>query len=76
MVFHPNPTTGKISINLGKDRQGVNIVIKNINGQKVFNKDFGSTDSVNIEILGAKGLYSIEIRTKNGTNAILKVLKN
>ena len=71
----PNPTSGKINIDLGKTYNGVDITVRNIVGQVISTKNYKSTNFAGVEIKGATGLYFVEIHTTEGKSALLKVLK-
>ena len=75
LIVYPNPTTGKLTIDLGQAYNGVNITIRNILGQVIYENDFEVTDRLNIVIGGPKGYYLLEIHTAEGRSAKLKVLK-
>jgi len=74
-IVYPNPTSGKINIDLGKTYSGVDITVKNLLGQVSLTKTYKSTHLADLEINDAVGIYFIEIRTTDGKSALLKVVK-
>ena len=73
--FYPNPTSGQSTIDLGKTYNHTELIIKNIFGQAVFQKEFENTSSLNFEIKGPSGLYFAQIQIANNNSTTLKVLK-
>lgn len=60
--IYPNPSSGKIIIELGEATQKIQIYIYSINGRLINRKDFHNMDSIETEIDGPKGIYFIEIQ--------------
>jgi len=75
LSVYPNPTSGKITIDLGKTYKAVNVKVRNTFGQVVLTKSFEITNKLNFEIEGAKGVYFVEIWTSEGNVAQMKVVK-
>jgi len=73
----PNPTVdGNISINLGATYQDVKVTVQNILGQTLDIQTFSSVNKINnFYINGTSGTYFINIQTKDGKSAVIKVLK-
>ena len=74
-IAYPNPTPGKLTIDLGQTYSGVTMTIWNLTGQLVNIKNCEMTSQPTIEFEGATAYYLIEINTAEGKSATLKVLK-
>ncbi|MCF8299128.1 MAG: T9SS type A sorting domain-containing protein [Saprospiraceae bacterium] len=72
---YPNPTSGKLNIDLGKTYNNINIVIRNVLGQIVLTQSFETTNLLKFEINEASGVYFVEIRTDEGGLGVLKMMK-
>ncbi len=74
--IYPNPASNYVSVDLGKIYQGVNLTLRNVLGQTIFNKEVNAMDEFQFEINEASGLYLLEIKTETGESATFKILKN
>ena len=72
---YPNPTEGEITIDLGKVYEDVSVKIMTTTGQVVSSKMFTTTNQFELAVDGTAGLYILEIQTKTGERAIIKVTK-
>jgi len=72
--FYPNPTSGKMTVNLGDMYDEIDVTVRNTLGQAVLSKNYKTTNILNFEIAGDKGVYFVEIRTIEGKTAIFKVI--
>jgi len=75
LSVYPNPTSGIITIDLGKTYKAVEVTIRNVLGQVVLTKSIKITNKLSFEIEGAKGIYFVELRTADGNVAQMKVVK-
>jgi len=75
LAVYPNPTTGEFIVDLGQIYQDVNVTVSNHLGQTISTKYIGTTQEMSIDIHETAGFYLIEIHTRKGSSAILKVLK-
>ncbi|MFC2111428.1 GEVED domain-containing protein [Bacteroidota bacterium] len=75
LVLFPNPTSGKVSVDLGKTYDDVDIRVITIVGQVILSKHFDNTNLLSFEIEDSSGLYFVEIRTSEDASKILKVIK-
>jgi hypothetical protein len=73
---YPNPMSRSMTIDMGETYFDVNLTVRNIMGQIVQYQNFGTTEQLSFEIEGSAGIYVIEIHTKAGKSATLKVIKN
>lgn len=77
LKVYPNPTSEKVTIDLGEKQKMVNIKLTQITGQVIKEKEVFDTKKVNI-IIGEKnrrGMYLIEIEALNTKRALIKVFK-
>ena len=72
---YPNPTTGSFSIDLGKNQPEIKTTITNIFGQNIASHRFENTDTVQLQIEGATGIYFINVEIE-GESKIFKIIKN
>ena len=73
--LYPNPTSGNLTLDLGKNQDHITIKISMINGQLISIDEYKFTDKINFEINQARGVYIIEITNQDGNFAIFNVLK-
>lgn len=72
---YPNPTTGRMTVELGKSYRDIQIAIRNLHGQLLQSTKIESASRFELEIEGPQGIYLIEIRTREGKAAVLTVAK-
>lgn len=71
---YPNPSNGKVTINLGDEYPEATVVVRNTLGQEVFKKNYTTVHNIGLNIEGGSGVYFIEISSAN-EKARLKVVK-
>jgi hypothetical protein len=74
LKVYPNPTNGEFNIDLGKNYEGVTIIIKNLLGQAILKKSFTGSNVLQLIIPGEAGMYFIEVNSGD-KKAIVKVIK-
>ncbi|MDP2175965.1 MAG: SBBP repeat-containing protein [Bacteroidota bacterium] len=74
LVFYPNPTNGKLIIELGKELNNVQLTVRNLLGQEIYYKNYASANQIELNLESPSGIYLIEILS-NGKKAVLKILK-
>ncbi len=72
----PNPTNSQLSIDLGNTYREVHIRITNGLGQVVFEQKYDKLHKTKTELAGSPGIYLLEITTRSGKMALLKVIRN
>lgn len=70
----PNPTSGDITLELGKSYDEVNIQVRSITGQQIFSKTLENVASTVVELGAAAGIYLVTVQTAVGQRT-LKVVK-
>jgi len=73
--IYPNPTEGDLKINLGETYQSTFVVIKSLDGKTVLEKTFKNKQIIDLNFDGTPAYYLIEISTKKGQKAVVKILK-
>lgn len=74
IMVYPNPTNGELSIDLGSNYNNVSVIVSNLLGQIIHNKNFSNSSLLQLNIPGEAGLYFIEV-SSGDKKAILKVMK-
>jgi hypothetical protein len=72
--IYPNPTTGKISIDLGEIQTNIKATFKNSLGQEILTQQFESTDIINLNIDAPTGIYFLQIEV-DGYVITKKIIK-
>ncbi len=74
--IYPNPTNGKVTIDLGSNNLKVNLKVNNINGQLIQEKSNINTKQIALDLSNhPKGVYFITLQ--NETNIrVVKLVKN
>ncbi|PCH66177.1 MAG: hypothetical protein COC01_08750 [Bacteroidetes bacterium] len=76
ITVFPNPTTSQITIRLGKMYSDVTINVRNVIGEAISTKTYGTADKIEITIEGVEGFYMVDVLTADGKYAILKIMKS
>ena len=72
---YPNPTNGKFTINLGQSYSETNVTITNVLGQQISTSNYTNTQTLVVDINAAAGLYFVTLKTNDGNQATLKIVK-
>lgn len=72
--IYPNPTEGKIQIQLGKINEEVTVNLYKLDGSLIISEVKDSTGLIEMDINGSSGVYIVEIRTEHNVHRS-KVLK-
>jgi hypothetical protein len=73
-AVYPNPTNGQISIVFANELEVVQITLRNVMGQVVFQKKYSSEDHIDLTFEGSPGIYFLEIVEKD-ISTVLKLIK-
>ena len=71
----PNPTTGKLTIELNDLHERINISLRSIEGKLISSTNVESTKSFSYEINEKPGIYIIEISNNESKYARLRIIK-
>lgn len=74
--IYPNPTKGKVSIELGEVYSTVSFTVRDMLGRTIQSEAFTNTDKVDLLINAGAGIYFIEVADGIGRKASFKVVKN
>ena len=73
-LMYPNPTAGNLIIDLDHHYSAVEVVIRNVLGQPVFQSISGPASRLELVIPGIPGIYFVEV-VADGKKAVGKVIK-
>jgi len=73
--FHPNPTAGNVTIDLGETLYNIKATLTNSLGQAILSENFTSTNFINLDIDAPNGIYFLKLDSANGETKTIKVLK-
>ena len=73
-IIYPNPTTGKISIDLINNLDDVSLILSDINGKILFSKNYFEVQGIDLNINQSTGIYFLTIISKN-KKAVFKLIK-
>jgi hypothetical protein len=73
--LYPNPTTGPIKLDLGTIEEEVSVRIYTVEGKLIFDKNFDSTNLIDLNVDGLSGFYLITVHTASGKVATFKLIK-
>jgi len=76
LAAFPNPTSGNLIVDLGAPYSNVTVNVRSVKGQLISTSSFGTASRITFGIAGARGFYFVDILTKEGKSATLKVMKN
>ncbi|AFL81145.1 hypothetical protein Aeqsu_1662 [Aequorivita sublithincola DSM 14238] len=75
ITAYPNPNNGRFTINLGESFSESKVTILNMLGQVVSISTYKNTQNLDVEIIGAAGLYLATVTTMDGKKATIKITK-
>ncbi len=75
ITCYPNPTNGKLTIDLGQPYRSLIIKVSDDKGVLRSSAQYHNTEKIIMELQESAGLYLIEIMTEEGNSSRIKVLK-
>lgn len=72
--YYPNPTQGKLYLEIPAEFGAVEVWIRNITGQTIHHQYFWTGEKVELQLEGPQGLYWVELIAEIGAT-VLKVMK-
>ena len=75
LLAYPNPTSGKMVIDLDASYSYIKTKILNVAGTTLSVKEFSNLSRINLEVEGAPGYYFIEIEGTGNKRSTIKILK-
>ena len=73
-IIYPNPSTGKISIDLINNFDNVYIILNDINGKRILNENYFEVQVIELNINEPTGIYFLKIISEN-KKAVFKLIK-
>jgi hypothetical protein len=73
--FHPNPTVGQVTIDLGQLYGAVSVTVMTLSGQEVEVFTKSNADEIKVDLKGTPGMYLLKVETDLGESAVLRVVK-
>ncbi|MFW6224640.1 MAG: T9SS type A sorting domain-containing protein, partial [Bacteroidota bacterium] len=73
---YPNPTSGNVSIELGKTYHDVILSLKTLGGKKINTLEAGTCNRVEYTIQSPPGSYLLEIKAGENKKAAVKIIKH
>lgn len=71
----PNPTTGSMTIELGRQMNSVGVSVIDQSGRVVYSHQHSAIDRVNVDMNLASGIYQIRIDA-DGNTSVIKMVRN
>lgn len=75
LKIYPNPSKGKLHIDLGQKYPSVKLRVRNILGEIISKQDFLQVDQIHFEVKGPAGFYLVEIQLAEFEFAQFKITK-
>ncbi len=72
---YPNPVINEIQFDLGEYKEGIQLVVRNVQGQIIFTQEFQETDHITTQLPLSSGIYWAEIIDDKGSKKMVKVVK-
>jgi len=72
---YPNPTTGKVQLDLVKNYNKIEVELVNLLGEKLNAYTFEQTDKITLELVVPRGVYFLRIKTKDYEESV-RLLKS
>ena len=76
LSYYPNPTDGKVFIDLGQPYRDIQVRVIAMDGRLVELREFDVEQNLSLEIDGPSGYYVINVIESDGKTALLQVFKN
>ena len=73
--LYPNPTSGALSLEMGREYDNITINISNIGGKVISSKSYKSITSIQFEIKETPGIYMVEVISQEGELVKFQVVK-
>lgn len=75
LKFHPNPSSGKITIDVSAVSEYITVIQRSLLGQEIKRNQVSNASSIQMDIVGVSGIYFIEVQLPNQHTEILKIIK-
>lgn len=74
--MYPNPTEGKLIIDLHSFNENIELKVSDINGRVVFRNNYKHTMRIDLELEESRGVYFVELRNEKGSTKVMKLVKS
>ncbi|MCH2046759.1 MAG: T9SS type A sorting domain-containing protein [Saprospiraceae bacterium] len=74
--IYPNPTTGQLTLDVGKNYQDLSIAVYSTTGQLIQHQNTNNQKLVNLSLEGNTGIYFVKIQTSQQLIGQFKILKH
>lgn len=75
LSIYPNPTKGKVSIELNYSEDNLKVELFSINGQKLLSKSLMNTSLIELNLDQPTGIYMLHVTNSVGDKAIVRIIK-
>ncbi|MDF3027214.1 MAG: hypothetical protein K0S23_1521 [Fluviicola sp.] len=75
ITIYPNPTEGELVIEFAKEKDDLDLVLRNSFGQVINTKFISTEKGIELQINGESGIYLLEVSDDNNHKAVLKIIK-
>lgn len=75
LLLYPNPTNGIVRVEFGSFKTDITAILRNTLGQEIATASYKPSDYIEIEIDAPKGVYFLQLITRNGESRTIKILK-
>ncbi len=74
--MYPNPTEGKVRIDLGSFNESISLTVRDIEGRIVFESQYKQANRIEFELEESRGIYFVALRNEKGFTKVMKLVKN
>ncbi|MCP4442390.1 MAG: T9SS type A sorting domain-containing protein [Aureispira sp.] len=75
IVVYPNPTKGKLILDLFQTQENIEGKIVNIMGQVIEEFEYSNAQQIELDLKGSTGVYFIQLKTSAGLAKTIRVIK-
>ncbi|MDW3651333.1 MAG: T9SS type A sorting domain-containing protein [Bacteroidia bacterium] len=73
--YYPNPSQGRVEVELGSLYQEINMNVLNALGQKLMSETYRAESTLTLDLPQPKGIYFVQIEA-DGKQAVIKIIRN
>lgn len=74
IMVYPNPTKGKVTIDLGLSCESIILTVQTLSGQQIKQLRYYNQQTIELNLNGAEGIYLVTIESES-KKAVLKIIK-
>jgi uncharacterized repeat protein (TIGR01451 family) len=72
--IYPNPSNGKLFIDLGRNTEKMNVSVKNAIGQIVYSETYQNKNILELNLNVERGIYFLELMSEEGSKKVIKFI--